>query len=208
MRFCLVFFLFFFYLKIKWVKFLYVTKLTFIFPFERADCETRWAQERNMLFMQMILVWVTHERSKVEMKKSSVLPFTHSLNLDLKWLTTRVFSLQLYQLEQLSQESSGQQWLRRYCHFMGRIHRPAVQSLSGEPLEGLCAFSRVWTQVLKRASFISCLLQEHEKRCWSVDFNLMDPKLLASGSDDAKGNWAVPPNQAPSWGSLGNNNNR
>lgn len=31
-------------------------------------------------------------------------------------------------------------------------------------------------------------LQEHEKRCWSVDFNLMDPKLLASGSDDAKGN--------------------
>ncbi|KAA8587523.1 hypothetical protein FQN60_016385 [Etheostoma spectabile] len=28
--------------------------------------------------------------------------------------------------------------------------------------------------------------QEHEKRCWSVDFNLMDPKLLASGSDDAK----------------------
>lgn len=30
-------------------------------------------------------------------------------------------------------------------------------------------------------------LKEHEKRCWSVDFNLMDPKLLASGSDDAKG---------------------
>lgn len=30
-------------------------------------------------------------------------------------------------------------------------------------------------------------IQEHEKRCWSVDFNLMDPKLLASGSDDAKG---------------------
>ncbi|XP_055722905.1 E3 ubiquitin-protein ligase COP1-like isoform X2 [Salvelinus fontinalis] len=27
---------------------------------------------------------------------------------------------------------------------------------------------------------------QHEKRCWSVDFNLMDPKLLASGSDDAK----------------------
>ena len=29
-------------------------------------------------------------------------------------------------------------------------------------------------------------IKEHEKRCWSVDFNLMDPKLLASGSDDAK----------------------
>ncbi|XP_064616123.1 E3 ubiquitin-protein ligase COP1-like isoform X2 [Liolophura sinensis] len=32
----------------------------------------------------------------------------------------------------------------------------------------------------------SRLFQEHEKRCWSVDFNRMDPKLLASGSDDAK----------------------
>ncbi|XP_072045173.1 E3 ubiquitin-protein ligase COP1-like isoform X2 [Amphiura filiformis] len=30
------------------------------------------------------------------------------------------------------------------------------------------------------------LFQEHEKRCWSVDFNRVDPKLLASGSDDAK----------------------
>ncbi|XP_062849084.1 E3 ubiquitin-protein ligase COP1 isoform X2 [Trichomycterus rosablanca] len=32
----------------------------------------------------------------------------------------------------------------------------------------------------------SKVYQEHEKRCWSVDFNLMDPKLLASGSDDTK----------------------
>ncbi|KAL3871703.1 hypothetical protein ACJMK2_039686 [Sinanodonta woodiana] len=32
----------------------------------------------------------------------------------------------------------------------------------------------------------SKLFQEHEKRCWSVDFNRMDPKLIASGSDDAK----------------------
>ncbi|XP_013407329.1 E3 ubiquitin-protein ligase RFWD2 [Lingula anatina] len=30
------------------------------------------------------------------------------------------------------------------------------------------------------------MFQEHEKRCWSVDFNRMDPKLIASGSDDAK----------------------
>jgi WD40 repeat protein len=29
--------------------------------------------------------------------------------------------------------------------------------------------------------------QEHDKRCWSVDFNAMDPNLLASGSDDSKG---------------------
>ncbi|RDD43416.1 E3 ubiquitin-protein ligase RFWD2 [Trichoplax sp. H2] len=28
--------------------------------------------------------------------------------------------------------------------------------------------------------------QEHEKRCWCVDFNKVDPKLFASGSDDAK----------------------
>uniref|UniRef100_A0A915K8D9 E3 ubiquitin-protein ligase COP1 n=1 Tax=Romanomermis culicivorax TaxID=13658 RepID=A0A915K8D9_ROMCU len=28
--------------------------------------------------------------------------------------------------------------------------------------------------------------EEHEKRCWSVCFNYMDPNVLASGSDDAK----------------------
>ncbi|GFT74615.1 e3 ubiquitin-protein ligase COP1 [Nephila pilipes] len=28
--------------------------------------------------------------------------------------------------------------------------------------------------------------QEHEKRCWSVDFNRVDTQLIASGSDDAK----------------------
>ncbi|XP_048512284.1 E3 ubiquitin-protein ligase COP1-like isoform X1 [Athalia rosae] len=28
--------------------------------------------------------------------------------------------------------------------------------------------------------------QEHEKRCWSVDFNDVDTRLIASGSDDAK----------------------
>lgn len=29
------------------------------------------------------------------------------------------------------------------------------------------------------------MFQEHEKRCWSVDFNNIDLRLLASGSDDA-----------------------
>lgn len=29
------------------------------------------------------------------------------------------------------------------------------------------------------------VFQEHEKRCWSVDFNTLDLRLLASGSDDA-----------------------
>lgn len=34
--------------------------------------------------------------------------------------------------------------------------------------------------------------QEHEKRCWSVDFNKVDTKLLASGSDDTKVKlWAI-----------------
>lgn len=28
--------------------------------------------------------------------------------------------------------------------------------------------------------------QEHEKRCWSVDFNEIDTRLIASGSDDAR----------------------
>ncbi|XP_067941565.1 E3 ubiquitin-protein ligase COP1-like [Watersipora subatra] len=28
--------------------------------------------------------------------------------------------------------------------------------------------------------------QEHEKRCWCVDFNKMNPRLMASGSDDSK----------------------
>ncbi|KAK9877062.1 hypothetical protein WA026_016088 [Henosepilachna vigintioctopunctata] len=28
--------------------------------------------------------------------------------------------------------------------------------------------------------------QEHEKRCWSVDFNEVDTRLIASGSDDAR----------------------
>ncbi|XP_051173669.1 E3 ubiquitin-protein ligase COP1-like isoform X1 [Leptopilina boulardi] len=30
------------------------------------------------------------------------------------------------------------------------------------------------------------VFHEHEKRCWSVDFNNMDSRLIASGSDDAR----------------------
>lgn len=30
------------------------------------------------------------------------------------------------------------------------------------------------------------VFQEHEKRCWSVDFNRMDSHLIASGSDDSR----------------------
>jgi E3 ubiquitin-protein ligase RFWD2 len=28
--------------------------------------------------------------------------------------------------------------------------------------------------------------KEHEKRCWTVQFNNVDPHLMASGSDDGK----------------------
>lgn len=41
--------------------------------------------------------------------------------------------------------------------------------------------------VLVREISLPYVVQEHEKRCWSVDFNRMDPKILASGSDDTKG---------------------
>lgn len=38
------------------------------------------------------------------------------------------------------------------------------------------------------ANTLSCVRKyhEHEKRCWSVNFNLVDPSLFASGSDDSK----------------------
>jgi len=39
--------------------------------------------------------------------------------------------------------------------------------------------------------------KEHQKRCWSVDFNNKDPKLLASGSDDTQVKlWSVDMNQS------------
>lgn len=44
-------------------------------------------------------------------------------------------------------------------------------------------YSSIWdveTRQRKRT------FQEHDKRCWSVDFNEIDTKLLASGSDDAR----------------------
>lgn len=48
-----------------------------------------------------------------------------------------------------------------------------------------CIYFKIY--ILSETTLSSFYNQEHEKRCWSVDFNLMDPKLLASGSDDAKG---------------------
>ena len=41
----------------------------------------------------------------------------------------------------------------------------------------------VWDSATNKKSTV---WNEHEKRCWSVDFNLVDTKLIASGSDDAR----------------------
>ena len=62
---------------------------------------------------------------------------------------------------------------------------------------GLSNFCFIYFKIciLSETVLSSFYIQEHEKRCWSVDFNLMDPKLLASGSDDAKGTvWIPSPN--------------
>lgn len=95
--------------------------------------------------------------------------------------------LQLYQLEQLSQKPPGQQWLWGNCYFVGWIHRPEVQSLPGVMLGAQLHYVGRYISNDGFLRFPLLPFQEHEKRCWSVDFNLMDPKLLASGSDDAKG---------------------
>ncbi|XP_070504052.1 E3 ubiquitin-protein ligase COP1-like [Chironomus tepperi] len=52
--------------------------------------------------------------------------------------------------------------------------------LAASDYEGLVTVYDVETRVRKR------IFQEHDKRCWSVDFNEIDTKLLASGSDDAR----------------------
>lgn len=78
------------------------------------------------------------------------------------------------------------------------IHYPSVQMLSSSKIsciswnsyhKGTLASSdyegtvTVWdvTTGQKTKTF-----QEHEKRCWSVDFNNIDTRLIASGSDDAR----------------------
>lgn len=53
--------------------------------------------------------------------------------------------------------------------------------LASSDYEGIVTVYDVETRARKRT------FQEHDKRCWSVDFNEIDTKLLASGSDDARG---------------------
>ena len=53
-------------------------------------------------------------------------------------------------------------------------------SLASSDYEGCVTLWDAFAGVKKRE------FREHEKRCWSIDFNTMDPRILASGSDDAK----------------------
>lgn len=54
------------------------------------------------------------------------------------------------------------------------------EMLASSDYEGIVTVYDVETRARKR------VFQEHDKRCWSVDFNEIDTKLLASGSDDAR----------------------
>lgn len=52
------------------------------------------------------------------------------------------------------------------------------QQIASADYEGLVTVYDAWTGTSV------CHLEEHEKRCWSVDFSSTDPTRLASGSDD------------------------
>lgn len=52
--------------------------------------------------------------------------------------------------------------------------------LASSDYEGIVTIWDVHTGTRKQT------LQEHDKRCWSVDFNEIDTRLLVSGSDDAR----------------------
>lgn len=166
-------------------------------------CEALKAWKRNLLLMQIMLVWVTSDRSKVKMKRSSVCAPPHlNSSFGFKVVT-------YYQDLFIAAVSAGAA--------ITRIFWPAVtmkvQSFYGMDSQASGPKSIRWAtrgsmsvlhhtfeQEVQKSDFHLLSVQEHEKRCWSVDFNLMDPKLLASGSDDAKGNWAVPLNLPPLWG--------
>ncbi|XP_046385178.1 E3 ubiquitin-protein ligase COP1-like isoform X1 [Ischnura elegans] len=78
------------------------------------------------------------------------------------------------------------------------IHYPCVEMVSGSKIscvswnayhKGTLASSdyegavTIWDA--GTGSRLHCF-QEHERRCWSVDFNRVDARLVASGSDDAR----------------------
>lgn len=163
-------------------------------------CTWRW--KRNLLLMQIILVWVPRDGCKMKMKKPSVCASLHLISY--LWFEVVTYHQDLF----IAAVSAGAA--------ITRIFWPAVtmkvQSFYGTDSQASGPKSIRWAtggsmsvryqsnwRFLK-SEFHLLSVQEHEKRCWSVDFNLMDPKLLASGSDDAKGNWAVPLNPPPVWG--------
>nr|XP_043623154.1 protein SPA1-RELATED 3-like isoform X2 [Erigeron canadensis] len=76
------------------------------------------------------------------------------------------------------------------------IHFPLVEILAGSKLSSLCWNPYIKSQIASSnfegvvqlwdvtQNQVSVTMREHERRVWSVDF-AADPKLLASGSDDA-----------------------
>ncbi|XP_046845426.1 E3 ubiquitin-protein ligase COP1-like isoform X2 [Xenia sp. Carnegie-2017] len=78
------------------------------------------------------------------------------------------------------------------------VHYPVIEMVCNSKISGTC-WSTYHKGLLASSDYEGTVtlwdaftgaknrsFQEHEKRCWSVDFNHVDPKLLASGSDDAK----------------------
>ena len=78
------------------------------------------------------------------------------------------------------------------------IHYPSMEMTCGSKISSV-AWSSFQKSALASSDYEGTVIlwdastcqrtrvfQEHEKRCWSVDFNMVDTKLLASGSDDAR----------------------
>jgi len=78
------------------------------------------------------------------------------------------------------------------------IHYPSIEMVCGSKISCV-AWSAFHQSTLASSDYDHTVIvwdaatatkvmtfQEHEKRCWSVDFNQVNTKLLASGSDDTK----------------------
>ena len=78
------------------------------------------------------------------------------------------------------------------------IHYPCVQMVSDSKISCI-SWNSYYKNMLASSDYEGIVavwdaeagqktkvFHEHEKRCWSVDFNNMDSRLIASGSDDAR----------------------
>lgn len=78
------------------------------------------------------------------------------------------------------------------------IHYPAVEMISNSKISCI-AWNSYHKNILASSDYEGAVniwdvqtgqrtksFHEHEKRCWSVDFNDVDTRLIASGSDDAR----------------------